>query len=122
MRILVTDDSKSVHGFIEAMFADTEHTLVHAFDGAEALEKVDSEDEIDLILLDWEMPKLSGLDALKALRAKDFQSPIVMVTSRNNVSHISQALQEGANEYIMKPFTKEILFEKLELVLDRKVA
>ena len=48
--------------------------------------------------------------------------PIVMVTSRNNVNNIAEALQEGASEYIMKPFTKDILFEKLEMVLERKVA
>lgn len=122
MNILVTDDSKSVHGFIEAMFADTEHSLVHAFDGAEAITKTEESGNIDLILLDWEMPNVSGLDALKTLRGNGFTNPIVMVTSRNNVKNIAEALQNGATEYIMKPFTKDILFEKLEMVLDRKVA
>ncbi len=122
MNILVTDDSKSVHGFIEAMFAETEHSLVHAFDGSEAISKVEQLSNIDLILLDWEMPVLSGLEALKKLRQDGFDNPIVMVTSRNNVKNIAEALQFGATEYIMKPFTKDILFEKLEMVLERKVS
>ena len=122
MKILVTDDSKSVHGFIGAMFVDTEHKLEHAYDGVEALEMIKNGLTVDVILLDWEMPKLSGVEALKGLRQEGCDTPILMVTSRNSVKNISEALENGANEYIMKPFTKDILFEKLEMVLGRKVA
>lgn len=122
MKILVTDDSRSVHGFIEAMFVETESSLEHAFDGDEAVDKVKAGLDVDVILLDWEMPKLSGVEALKALRDGGCSIPIVMVTSRNNVKNIAEALESGANEYIMKPFTKDILFEKLEMVMGRKVA
>lgn len=122
MKILVTDDSKSVHGFIEAMFAETGHELLHAFDGNEAVDMISSNTSVDVILLDWEMPKMSGVDALKAIRSNGSSVPILMVTSRNNVKNIAEALEEGANEYVMKPFTKDILFEKLEMVLGKKVA
>ncbi|NRA63788.1 MAG: response regulator [Pseudobacteriovorax sp.] len=122
MKILVTDDSKSVHGFIEAMFAETEHTLLHAYDGQQAIDTVAGEQNIDVILLDWEMPNVTGVEALKKLRDGGSEIPIVMVTSKNNVKDISEALTFGADEYIMKPFTKDILFEKLEMVLERKVA
>ena len=122
MKILVTDDSKSVHGFIEAMFEGSEHTLEHAYDGAELVEKIKAGAHVDVILLDWEMPILAGVDALKQLRKDGNQTPIIMDTSRNNINNISEALSEGANEYIMKPFTKDILFEKLEMVMERKVA
>ncbi|SMF29349.1 response regulator transcription factor [Pseudobacteriovorax antillogorgiicola] len=122
MKILVTDDSRSVHGFIEAMFVDTPHELEHAYDGTEALDQIKGGLSVDVILLDWEMPQLSGVEALKALREQGCAIPILMVTSRNNVKNIAEALEGGANEYIMKPFTKDILFEKLEMVLGRKVA
>ena len=75
-----------------------------------------------MILLDWEMPRMTGVDALKALRQGGCAIPIIMVTSRNNVKNITEALENGATEYIMKPFTKDILFEKLEMVMGRKVA
>ena len=122
MEILVTDDSKSVHGFIEAMFEGTEHTLLHAFDGSDLISQINKGSQADIILLDWEMPEVSGVEALKELRKIGCTTPIVMVTSKNNVDNITEALSEGANEYIMKPFTKDILFEKLEMVLGKKVA
>ena len=122
MRILVTDDSKAVHGFIEAMFVDTEHNLEHAYDGSEAVSQIKGGLDVDIILLDWEMPQLSGIEALKQIRNSGCSTPIVMVTSRNDLKNITEALNLGANEYVMKPFTKDILFEKIEMVLGRKVA
>jgi two-component system chemotaxis response regulator CheY len=74
--------------------------------------------QIDLVLADWNMPEMNGLDLLKQLR----QDPelaslkVIMVTTETELDNMVSALEAGANEYVMKPFTKDILTEKLELV------
>lgn len=120
MKVLIVDDSKAVHSYTKALFADGME-FVSAFDGEEATEFLKS-DSVDLILLDWEMPKINGLEALKSIRAGGDNTPIIMVTSKNIMANIIEAMDNGANEYIMKPFTKEILVEKMSEVLGRKVA
>jgi two-component system chemotaxis response regulator CheY len=73
---------------------------------------------VDLVLADWNMPEMNGLDLVKQLRQNpDFTSlKVIMVTTETEVDHIVSALEAGANEYVMKPFTKDILREKLEMV------
>ncbi len=123
MRILIADDSKSVHAFIRSIFTGTPHQLVHAHDGQQAFEAWQKEPQgFDIILLDWEMPVLDGYGSLDKLLTAGCQTPIMMVTSKNEPSLISKAIERGAMEYVMKPFDREILFEKMEMVLGRKVA
>ncbi len=123
MRILIADDSKSVHAFIRSIFMGTSHQLVHAHDGQQAVEAWQKEPQgFDIILLDWEMPVLDGFGSLDKLLTAGCQTPIMMVTSKNEPSLISKAIERGAMEYVMKPFDREILFEKMEMVLGRKVA
>ncbi len=123
MRILIADDSKSVHAFIRSIFMGTTHQLVHAHDGQQAVEAWQKEPQgFDIILLDWEMPVLDGFGSLDKLLTAGCQTPIMMVTSKNEPSLISKAIERGAMEYVMKPFDREILFEKMEMVLGRKVA
>lgn len=121
MNIMSVDDSKAVHAFMKAIFDGSVHKLFHAYDGKQALELV-KENTPDLILLDWEMPEMDGLTTLKALRQQGLTIPIVMVTSRNNVDQMISAMSEGADEYVMKPFTKELLFDKLSMVLGTDLA
>jgi two-component system chemotaxis response regulator CheY len=73
---------------------------------------------VNLVLTDWNMPEMNGLDLIKHLRQNpDLASlKVIMVTTETEVDHIVSALQAGANEYVMKPFTKDVLKEKLELV------
>ena len=75
------------------------------------------EGTVSLILLDWDMPEMNGLELLKRLRqAPEFSSTVVvMVTAQTELDHIGEALDAGANEYVMKPFTKDILVGKIEL-------
>ncbi len=123
MRILIADDSKSVHAFIRSIFTGTPHQLVHSHDGQQAFEAWQKEPQgFDIILLDWEMPVLDGYGSLDKLLTAGCQTPIMMVTSKNEPSLISKAIERGAMEYVMKPFDREILFEKMEMVLGRKVA
>jgi len=123
MHILIADDSKAVHAFMKSLFNGTNHQLVHAKDGLEAFQQWDKDPKaFDIILLDWEMPVLDGYGSLDKLLTAGCQVPIVMVTSKNDPTYISQALERGAQEYVMKPFDKDILFEKMEMVLGKKVA
>lgn len=123
MRILIADDSKAVHAFMKSLFHETGHQLVHANDGLEAFQLWEKgATSFDIILLDWEMPVLDGYGSLDRLLNAGCQAPILMVTSKNDPSYISKALERGAQEYVMKPFDKEILFEKMAMVLGKKVA
>ncbi|HKP98348.1 MAG TPA: response regulator [Fibrobacteria bacterium] len=124
MRILIVDDSVSMRRVERSMLTDMGFSdIKEAADGSEALKMVSS-GKFDLILLDWKMPVLSGLDTLKRLKASpDFKSiPVVMVTSESNKTKILEAIQSGAANYIIKPFSDEVLKEKLEPFLGKETA
>jgi two-component system chemotaxis response regulator CheY len=90
-----------------------------AANGREGLEVIGVEKTaISLLLVDWNMPEMDGLELLKRLRQKPELASlvIVMVTTETELGQMSAALEAGANEYIMKPFTKDILVEKLQLL------
>jgi two-component system chemotaxis response regulator CheY len=90
-----------------------------AANGREALEVIEAEKTaVTLVLADWNMPEVNGLDLLKQLRQNPELSRLVviMVTTETELDQMAAALEAGANEYVMKPFTKEILVEKLQLV------
>jgi len=89
-----------------------------AANGKEALEIIDAgNSEVKLVLTDWNMPEMNGLELLKKLRQNPALSSVavVMVTTETEIEHIAEAMDAGANEYVMKPFTQDILVEKLEL-------
>ncbi len=114
MRILITDDSKAVHAFVKSVLEGTPYKLTHAHNGSEAVEILaKNAAAFDLMLLDWEMPILDGPSTLSQVRAKGITFPIVMITTKNDLESISHALALGATDYVMKPFTKDILIEKL---------
>ena len=92
--------------------------VCEAANGREALEIIEAEKtEVKLVLADWNMPEINGLELLKRLRQDPELSSlvVVMVTTETELDQMAAALEAGANEYVMKPFTKEILVEKLEL-------
>jgi two-component system, chemotaxis family, chemotaxis protein CheY len=123
MRILVVDDTKSVHAYLDVMFeGKEEYHLVHVYNGLDALAEISKGTDFNLVLLDWEMPGLNGVEILQKIREDDKKLPVIMVTSRNASTDLMKAIKAGANEYIMKPFTQEILFEKLENVIKMKAA
>jgi two-component system chemotaxis response regulator CheY len=123
MRILIADDSKAVHAFIKSLFAGSTHELIHAYDGQQAFDLWQKEPQsFDIILLDWEMPVLDGFGSLDKLLSSGCRTPIMMVSSKNDPAYIGKVIERGAQEYVMKPFDKAILFEKMEMVLGRKVA
>lgn len=121
-KILIVDDSKAVHAFIKEALAGVGHAFVDAFDGKEALASLASQADIGLVLLDWEMPVMTGIETIAAIRARGFSVPVIMVTSLNDMTNVARALDAGADDYVMKPFTKDILFDKIEDVLARRAA
>jgi len=88
-----------------------------AGNGREALDMMGSPARIDLVMADWNMPVMDGLELLRQVRANPESSaiPVIMVTTEAEIDQMSLALQSGATEYVMKPFTKEILAGKLRL-------
>jgi two-component system chemotaxis response regulator CheY len=93
--------------------------VTEAADGREALTELTNFTQIpELILTDWNMPVMNGLEFLREVRKLDrfSGSAVVMVTTRTEMDQIVEALEAGANEYVMKPFTKEILGDKLRLL------
>ena len=89
-----------------------------AGNGKEALDQLQDAARPDVALVDWNMPEMNGFELLQAVRssASFTMMPLVMVTSETEMSQVSKALEHGASEYVMKPFTAEILREKLELL------
>ena len=118
-KALVVDDSRAVRMILARTLKELGFEVREAANGREALEVIEAEKAaVKLILLDWNMPEMNGLDLLKRLRQNpEFSSlVVVMVTTETELDHIAEALEAGANEYVMKPFTKDIVAGKLELV------
>ena len=114
---LVVDDSKVIRKVARHILETLEFTVDEAEDGRAALDRCQS-DMPDVILLDWNMPVMSGMEFLRALRrhAGGGSPKVVFCTTENDVGHIARALHAGANEYIMKPFDKEIVTAKFQEV------
>ncbi len=110
---LVVDDSRVVRKVARRILERNGFTVREAADGSEALTSCRAELP-DCVLLDWNMPVMNGLEFLKALRREFGDSPpVVFCTTETDMSYVEQAIQYGAQEFIMKPFDDEILLGKL---------
>ena len=117
MKVLVVDDSKAIYAMVSSMLQEGGHTSAWAEDGCKAVEALAKDKSIELILLDWNMPNMNGLEFLeKNMKEKLTTVPIIMMTTENSPEKIKKALSLNAAEYVMKPFTKDILFNKIELI------
>jgi two-component system chemotaxis response regulator CheY len=117
-KAVVVDDSRAVRIVLAKILRDLGYEVCEAANGREALEMMRTESSaIRLVLADWNMPVMSGLELLHHMRRDpNFSSvPVVMVTSETEPEQIAMALAAGADEYVMKPFTKEVLADKLRL-------
>ena len=114
---LIVDDSKVIRKVARHILETLHFSVDEAEDGREALARCQASLP-DVILLDWNMPVMSGMEFLRALRQIDYsaQPKVVFCTTENDVAHIARALSAGANEYIMKPFDKEIVEAKFQEV------
>lgn len=122
MRFLVVDDSATMRRIVVNSLQRVGFTdVVEAGDGAEALEKIES---IDFLITDWNMPKVSGAELTRAIRAREDtrQLPVLMVTARSVRDDILTAMEAGIDSYVVKPFTPQVLREKIDAVLAARAA
>ena len=114
---LVVDDSRVIRKVARRILEELNFSITEAEDGETALSRC-NEQMPDAILLDWNMPVMNGLDFLLALRNQEGgKAPVVVFcTTENDMDHISLAISAGADEYIMKPFDREILEAKFQEV------
>ena len=118
-KALVADDSRAVRMILTKTLKELGYEVCEAANGRQALEVMEAEKAaVSLVLADWNMPEINGLELLKRLRQDPELSSLVviMVTTETELDQMATALDAGANEYVMKPFTKDILVEKLQLV------
>ena len=119
MRALVVDDSRVMRLIIGKIVKENGFEVIEAGNGQEALERLRATDsEITLALVDWNMPVMDGLSFVQAARADGAFSALrmIMVTTENGTEQVARAIEAGADEYLMKPFTKESLRDKLALI------
>ena len=117
MKCLVVDDSATMRRIVVNSLKTIGYgDVVEAGDGKEALAKCDA--SVEMVITDWNMPNMGGLDLVKSLRAnpQTAKMPILMVTTRSVKEDILEAVQAGVNSYILKPFTPQVLKEKLDQI------
>ncbi len=121
MKILIVDDFSTMRRIIKNLLRDLGFSNTHeADDGVTALPMLRSGD-YDFLITDWNMPGMSGIDLLRAVRADDKLAslPVLMVTAEAKRDQIIEAAQAGVNGYVVKPFTAQALQEKIEKVFER---
>lgn len=117
-RALLIDDSRAMRMLLGGQVRALGFEVTEAGDGSEALAALHGRDDVDLALVDWNMPVMNGLEFIRAVRAHDDfrELCIVVITSETELTQMQTALEAGANEYLMKPFTRDSLGSKLELL------
>jgi two-component system chemotaxis response regulator CheY len=117
MRALIIDDSRFVRNYLRGLLQQKGIECEEAADGLAALNRLQGSVQFDLVLLDWNMPVMNGLETLKRIRAEgNSEIKVLMVTTEGEHDHIVRALDAGADEYLMKPFEHEALDEKLAML------
>lgn len=118
MKILVIDDSRAMRTLLSGMLADLGHEVLQAGDGKEALDVLHASDGVKVCLVDWNMPVMSGYEFVVAVRgeAKYSLVKLMMVTTETEMEQVIKALEAGADEYVMKPFTQDVVVDKLKMM------
>ena len=122
-RILMIDDTKSVHAFVKSLLSNVPNLEIKSvFDGKQALELLQADSNFDVILLDWEMPNMDGPTTFQNLKAGHISIPTIMMTTKNLPQNIEYMLSQGVAEYLMKPFTVDIIAEKIEYATGKRLS
>ena len=117
MKILIVDDSSTMRRIIINTLSRIGYTdVVEGENGKSGLEKL-GQGGVEMIITDWNMPEMDGLEFVKTVRTQNASIPILMVTTNAAKEDIVEALQAGVNNYVVKPFTPETLKEKIESLL-----
>lgn len=117
MHSLVIDDSRAMRMILGRMLRDVGSTVTDAANGLEGLQQLTATSP-DLVLVDWNMPEMSGIEFLVAMRRPPYASTakVLMVTTESEVAQVVRAIGAGADEYLMKPFSKPAVLDKLHLL------
>lgn len=118
MNALIIDDSRAMRRILKQIVTGLGFDVLEAGNGKEGLETLFSSEDIGLVLVDWNMPEMNGLEFVEAVRAMPEYGtlPLVMVTTESEPARMARALIAGVDEFVMKPFTPDILLEKLNLI------
>jgi two-component system chemotaxis response regulator CheY len=121
MKTLIIDDAKTIRALLSSFAQEMGFETTEAGDGVEGLKTLiqnDPRQPFDIVLVDWEMPRMNGLEFIKAVRCNaDFaELKLLMITTLNSPDQVTQALAAGASDYLMKPVTKELLADKLQIL------
>jgi two-component system chemotaxis response regulator CheY len=115
---MVVDDSRALRRILGDMLRQFGFEVFDAGNGREALERLQAIGPVDLVLVDWNMPEMNGIELVRAVRVQSVYDamPLVMVTTETEIEQMQNALESGANEYVMKPFSREVILDKLQLL------
>jgi two-component system chemotaxis response regulator CheY len=118
VRALIVDDSKAMRSIVGRIVKEIGFEILEAANGREGLAQLEAHGDVELILIDWNMPVMNGIEFLQAVRAQHDSSAykMLMVTTASDLAHINTAIEAGANEYLMKPFTKDAMVSKLQML------
>jgi two-component system chemotaxis response regulator CheY len=116
VKALVIDDSRAMRSIIGQILKGIGFEIAEASNGREGLERLRADAPPKLVLVDWNMPEMNGLEFVKAMRRRpEFNDTrIMMVTTETEMKRMADALEQGADEYVMKPFTKDAILQSLE--------
>ena len=118
MRALIVDDSKTMQTILGRTVKELGIEVIEAGNGREALAQLEARGPVELSMVDWNMPEMTGIDFVRAVRRLPIHAAmkVIMVTTSSDLDHVNLALSAGANEYLMKPFTKDMFTAKLQLL------
>lgn len=118
MHALIIDDSRAMRRILRQIVEPLGFTIAEAGHGGEGLELLGRLSDVELALVDWNMPVMNGLEFVQSVRADDAHANVklVMVTTETEPERMVRALMAGVDEFVMKPFTPEILLDKLKLI------
>lgn len=118
MQALIIDDSRAMRSILGRMLRGLGFEVVEAANGRDAIKRLQETKKVELALVDWNMPEMNGFEFIQAVRAEHSYDRVllIMVTTETEMEQISKALEAGANEYVMKPFTQEAILEKLQML------
>ncbi len=118
MKALVIDDSRAMRTILSRILTTIGFDVFEAGDGKQGLEQMSAVADVAIALVDWNMPEMNGFEFVQAVRALDAydSTKLMMVTTETEMDQVLKALEAGADEYVMKPFTKEVILEKLGLL------
>lgn len=118
MNALVIDDSTAMRKILRRIMEGLSYSVFEADQGQHGLDALETMNEVEIILVDWNMPVMDGLEFVKVARANPRfrETKIMMVTTETDPARMARALMSGVDEFVMKPFTSDVLLEKMKLL------